>query len=161
MISYPIDSEVSMFNIKQRLSILIAGGLMLAMFAGPGAAHHSAAPFDFTKSVTIAGTVKSFRVANPHTRAVIAVTDAKGTRDVEYEGHSASNFYRAGYTRDALKSGDAVTINIAPRRDGGDGGFIMSFTTAKGLLVGFGGLAPSTGKPEAKAGDAKAEKATP
>jgi Family of unknown function (DUF6152) len=127
-----------------------ASALVIAGFADIGNAHHSAAPFDFTKSVTIEGTIKSFRVTNPHTRAIITVTDAKGTRDIEYEGHSASNFYRAGFTKDAAKYGEKITIAIAPRRDGGDGGFIMSFTTANGVHVGFGGLAPSTGKPDDK-----------
>jgi Family of unknown function (DUF6152) len=139
-----------MSRTMHKRSVLFAGGLMLWLQAGVGAAHHSAAPFDFTKSVRIQGTVKSFRVTNPHTRAVISVTDAKGTRDIEYEGHSASNFYRAGYTKDALKFGDKVTIAIAPRHDGGDGGFIMSFIIPGGLVVGFGGLAPSTGKPDEK-----------
>jgi hypothetical protein len=117
-------------------------------------AHHSAAQFDFTHMVTIQGTVKSFHVTNPHTAAVIEVTDAKGTRDVEYEGHSASNFYRAGYTKDAVKFGDHVAILIAPRRDGKDGGFINAFTTASGKVIGFGGLSPSTGKAEEKTPEA-------
>jgi Family of unknown function (DUF6152) len=144
-----------MFRILQNTPVLVAAGLLLGLHAGASVAHHSAAPFDFTKSVTIQGTVKSFRVTNPHTRAVISVTDAKGTRDIEYEGHSASNFYRAGYTNNALKFGDKVSIAIAPRRDGGDGGFIMSFTLGSGVVVGFGGLAPSTGKPDVTAKGAK------
>jgi hypothetical protein len=133
-----------------KLSVAIASGLIMLLQAGPSSAHHSAAPFDFSKAVTLQGTVKSFLVVNPHTRAVLSVSDAKGTRDIEFEGHSASNFYRAGYTRGAVLAGDRVTLTIAPRRDGGDGGFINSFTTASGQFVGFGGLAPSTGKPEAK-----------
>lgn len=111
-------------------------------------AHHSAAQFDFTNQVTLRGTIKSFRIMNPHTHALISVTDAKGTHDVDFEGHSASNFFRAGLTRDEMKTGDKITILIAPRRDGGEGGFIMAFTTAAGHTVGFGGLSPSTGKEE-------------
>jgi Family of unknown function (DUF6152) len=130
--------------------------LLSVLWASGAAAHHSAAQFDFTHMVTIQGTVKSFHVTNPHTAAVIEVTDAKGTRDVEYEGHSASNFYRAGYTKDAVKFGDHVAILIAPRRDGKDGGFINAFTTASGQVIGFGGLSPSTGKPDEKAPAAKA-----
>jgi Family of unknown function (DUF6152) len=124
---------------------------LLVLGASGAFAHHSAAQFDFTHMVTIQGMVKSFHVTNPHTAAVIEVTDAKGTRDVEYEGHSASNFYRAGYTKDAVKFGDHVSILIAPRRDGKDGGFISAFTTASGQVIGFGGLSPSTGKADEKA----------
>ena len=118
----------------------------LVLWATLAGAHHSAAQFDFGKQVTIEGVVKEFNVTNPHTEAVVAVTDAKGTRDVKYEGHSASHFYRAGYTRDMVKAGDKIAILIAPRHDGGDGGFIQAFTV-NGRTIGFGGLSPVTGKP--------------
>jgi hypothetical protein len=110
-------------------------------------AHHSAAPFDFTKNVTIEGTVKSFEVMNPHTHAVVTLADANGTRDIDFEGHSASNFYRAGYVKGAVQPGDHIQLLIAPRRDGKDGGFIVWFKTQKGLEVGFRRLAP-TGAPK-------------
>ena len=111
-------------------------------------AHHSAAPFDFTKTVTIEGTVKTFEVINPHTHAMVTLADANGTRDIDFEGHSASNFYRAGYVRGAVQPGDHIQLLIAPRRDGKDGGFIVWFKTQKGLEVGFRSLAP-TGAPKA------------
>ncbi len=111
-------------------------------------AHHSAAPFDFAKTVTIEGTVKTFEVMNPHTRALVTLADANGTRDIDFEGHSASNFYRAGYVKGAVQPGDHIQLLIAPRRDGRDGGFIVWFKTQKGLEVGFRSLAP-TGAPKA------------
>ncbi len=124
----------------------------LVLWALAAAAHHSAAQFDFGKRVTIEGVVKEFNVTNPHAEAVIEVSDAKGTRDIEFEGHSASHFYRAGYTRDMVKAGDKIAILIAPRRDGGDGGFIQAFTV-NGKTVGFGGLSPVTGKPVDRGSD--------
>ena len=118
----------------------------LALCATVVAAHHSAAQFDFSQRVTIEGIVKKFNVTNPHTWAVVEITDEKrGTRDAEYEGHSASHFYRAGFTRDMVKVGDKVAILIAPRKDGEDGGFIQAFT-ANGKTIGFGGLSPETGR---------------
>jgi len=122
--------------------------LTAAIGAIPARAHHSAAPFDFTKSATLTGTVKQFDVINPHTHAILTISDAKGTRDIGFEGHSASNFYRAGWRKGSVKAGDKITINFAPRRDGGDGGFIMQFKDASGKQVGFGGLSPSSGKQE-------------
>jgi hypothetical protein len=119
-----------------------------ALFASIAFAHHSAASFDFMKPVTVEGVVKRFDVVNPHTRAIITVTDAKGTRDVDFEGHSASNFFRAGYSRDSVKVGEHITILIAPRKDGGDGGFIVSFRTQSGQTIGFGNLVPSSGQPK-------------
>ena len=102
--------------------------------------------FDFAQRVTIEGVVKEFNVTNPHTWAVVEITDDKrGTRDAQYEGHSASHFYRAGYERGMLKPGDKIAILIAPRKDGEDGGFIQAFT-ANGKTIGFGGLSPETGR---------------
>jgi hypothetical protein len=118
----------------------------LALGATAVTAHHSAAQFDFGQRVTIEGVVKEFDVTNPHTSAIVEITDeARGTRDAEYEGHSASHFYRAGYTRGFVKPGDKIAILIAPRHDGEDGGFIQAFT-ANGKTIGFGGLSPETGE---------------
>lgn len=105
--------------------------------AVPAGAHHSAAMFDFRNTVTHSGTVKVVKVVNPHTHFIVTITDSKGTRDWDFEGHSASNFYRAGYVRGSVKVGDPITITIAPMRDGSDGGYIVSFVTAGGDKVGF------------------------
>lgn len=126
--------------------VVTACASVVALCAAVATAHHSAAQFDFGQRVTIEGVVKKFTVTNPHTWAVVEITDEKrGTRDAEYEGHSASHFYRAGFTRDMVKPGDKVAILIAPRRDGEDGGFIQAFT-ANGKTIGFGGLSPETGQ---------------
>ena len=126
--------------------VVAACSSALALFAAVAVAHHSAAQFDFAQRVTIEGVVKEFNVTNPHTWAVVELTDDKrGTRDAQYEGHSASHFYRAGYTRDMVKVGDKIAILIAPRKDGEDGGFIQAFTV-NGKTIGFGGLSPETGK---------------
>ena len=71
------------------------GAAALALCSTLALAHHSAAQFDFGQRVTIHGKVKEFNVTNPHTAAFVELSDAKGTRTVEYEGHSASHFYRA------------------------------------------------------------------
>jgi hypothetical protein len=139
-----------------RTLAIVLGAPALALSATVAGAHHSAAQFDFSQRVTIQGVVKEFNVTNPHTEAFVDVTDAKGTRTVQYEGHSASHFFRAGYTRDMVKAGDKVAILIAPRHDGKDGGFIQAFTV-NGKTVGFGGLSPETGKPAAGSAEAPAK----
>jgi hypothetical protein len=131
-------------NLKRIIGAAL--GSALALCAAVAMAHHSAAQFDFSQRVTIEGIVKDFNVTNPHTWATVEITDEKrGTRDAEYEGHSASHFYRAGYTRGLAKPGDKISILIAPRRDGEDGGFIQAFTV-NGKTIGFGGLSPETGR---------------
>ncbi len=71
-------------------------------------------------------------MANPHMRLILTVTDAKGTRDIEFEGHSLNNLYRAGWRPDLVKAGDKLSINIAPRKDGADGGYVVKVKTADG-----------------------------
>jgi len=117
----------------------------LGLWTIAAVAHHSAAQFDLTRFITIEGVVKLFVVKNPHTMAVIEVMDDKGTRDVEFEGHSASHFYRAGYTHDLVHAGDKIAILISPRKDAKDGGFLQAFTV-NGRTVGLFGMAPKTGK---------------
>lgn len=129
-----------------------AGASLLVLAAMNAAAHHSAAQFDFRQRVTVEGVIKEFNVKNPHTMAIVELSDEeRGTRDVEFEGHSASHFYRAGYERGMAKPGDRIAILIAPRGDGEDGGFIQAFTV-NGRTIGFGGLSPETGEPTSGAG---------
>ncbi|HTV80353.1 MAG TPA: DUF6152 family protein [Steroidobacteraceae bacterium] len=133
----------------RELLMLGIGTVALILGSSFSQAHHSAAQFDFRNQKMVEGTVKSFDVMNPHTRATVTLQDANGTRDVDFEGHSASNFYRAGYLKGAVNPGDHIQLLIAPRKDGSDGGFIVWFKTAKGLEVGFRSL-PPTGNPTDK-----------
>ncbi len=109
--------------------------LCVAMLALPfaAAAHHSAIRFDLTiRDRMVEGIVKEFEPANPHTKIVLTITDEKGTRDVEFEGHSRNNYYRGGWREGMVKVGDKITLNAAPTRDGSDGGYALGVTTADG-----------------------------
>ena len=89
-------------------------------------AHHSAAQFDLSiRDNHVPGIVKVFDAANPHTRIVLEITDEKGTRDVEFEGHSRNNYYRSGLRPGMVSVGDKVTLVAAPMRDGSDGGYVL------------------------------------
>ena len=128
--------------------LVAASCIMLVSIAMPVGAHHSAAQFDFRAPTTIKGTVKTIRPANPHLRLVMSVTDDKrGTRDIEYEGHSLNNFYRSGWRPDMVKVGDKIEVMIAPRKDGEDGGYVTGVRTAEGKVFG----APPTGAAQAEA----------
>jgi hypothetical protein len=121
---------------------MLTRALMVAVVVAWGtsvAAHHSAAQFDFGKPVQVSGVVKKFQAINPHMRLVLEVTDAKGKRDIEFEGHSTNNMYRAGYRNKMISVGDKITVTIAPLRDGSDGGYVTAAETAKGQRFGMGG----------------------
>ena len=102
----------------RRFRILVIALLLAVAAGGTLAAHHSAAQFDFSKSVAISGVVVKFIAINPHMQLVLRVSDAKGTRDVEFEGHSTNNMYRAGYRDKMIKVGDRITVYAAPLRSG-------------------------------------------
>ena len=117
--------------------LALTAGLAIISTA-PALAHHSAAMFDFRNTKTLEGTVKMVEVVNPHTHMLVTITDERGTRDWNFEGHSASNFYRGGYRRGSVQAGDPITVTIAPMRDGSDGGYIVSFITKDGDRVLLG-----------------------
>jgi hypothetical protein len=119
-----------------KASILLGVLATAALAAAPALAHHSAVQFDFTKSVATKGTVKKFDAINPHMRVVLAVIDAKGPHDIEFEGHSTNNMYRYGYRKGMVKPGDVITVNAAPLKNGMDGGYVVSAITADGKFFG-------------------------
>jgi hypothetical protein len=117
------------------ISALIAGAL-LAATAG---AHHSAVAFDFGKSVSYTGVVKSFAAINPHMRLVIELKNASGsgTHTVNFEGHSTNNMYRSGYRKGMVNVGDTITVNAAPFKDGTEGGYVISAKLSDGRFFGM------------------------
>jgi hypothetical protein len=117
-------------------SRLVIVAALLAIWGAGVSAHHSAGQFDFTKSASMSGVVKRFQAINPHMRLVLVVTDAKGSRDVAFEGHSTNNMYRAGYRDGMIKVGDKITVFVAPLRDGSEGGYVTAATIADGRRFG-------------------------
>ena len=119
-------------------TVSIVLGLVLLVSMGTSAlAHHSAAAQDFSKRVELQGVVKSWQIMNPHGKLVLQVTDAKGTRAIEFETHSRNNVYRSGYRDGMIKAGDKLKVFVAPNRNGSDGGYLVAFETAKGERVGL------------------------
>jgi hypothetical protein len=118
------------------LSITLGIALIISL-GTTAAAHHSAAAQDFSKRVELQGVVKSWQILNPHGKLVITVTDAKGTRSIEFETHSRNNVYRAGYRDGMIKAGDKIKVFVAPNRNGSDGGYLVAFETAAGDKVGL------------------------
>jgi uncharacterized protein DUF6152 len=119
-------------------NITIAGtaATLITFWTSVATAHHSAVQFDFGKSVAITGVVKKFEAINPHMRLVLEVTDEKGTREVELEGHSTNNMYRAGYRNGMIKYNDKITVFVAPLKSGAEGGYVTAAITASGTRFG-------------------------
>jgi hypothetical protein len=105
----------------------------------PARAHHSAIQYDFSRPVQISGVVTRFQAMNPHMRLTLRVSDAKGTREIAFEGHSTNNMYRGGYRDKMIQVGDTLTLTVAPLKDGSDGGYVTGGVTSKGDTFGLQG----------------------
>jgi hypothetical protein len=82
-------------------------------------AHHSFALFDRSKLVTLTGTVREWKWANPHTWLTVVVRKADGT-DEEWAlvGSSPNMMIRWGWNAADIKVGDKVMVDIHRARDG-------------------------------------------
>ena len=102
-------------------SALRAGGLLIALLVATGAAaHHSfAVHFVADKIVTVKGTVEEFTFRNPHGLLMLTAKDASGVEQHwRIETNSPNVLRRRGWSEDSIKSGDQVTVEGYPARDG-------------------------------------------
>jgi hypothetical protein len=100
--------------------VLLIGVSLLVAAALPVLAHHSfSAEFDAAKTITLKGTVTKVDWMNPHIWVYIDVKDDQGAvQKWQCEGGPPNSLTRNGWTRDALKSGDTVTIDGSLAKDG-------------------------------------------
>ena len=87
---------------------------------GAGKAHHSiSGEFDNTRQVTVEGTVKDYKLINPHTYIVVAVSGERGSEDWTLTFGPATKLIRgSGWDENTLKPGDRVTATGRPAREG-------------------------------------------
>ena len=93
--------------------------ILLAMAARPTFAHHAfAAEFDVKKPFEVNGVVNRVAWQNPHVYVFLDAKDQSG-KTVTYamECNSVNTLLHKGWTRDALKKGDAVTISAYGAKD--------------------------------------------
>jgi hypothetical protein len=112
------------------LASALAAPVLTLSAAGPAAAHHSFAMYDATKLVTITGTVKEFQWTNPH--AILWVyTDPKNGKPELWSfelSTSPGPLSRLGWTKNSLKPGDKVAVEMNPLHDGEHGGSLKKAT---------------------------------
>jgi len=127
-----------------RILLLAFGIAFAAGAAGPAYAHHSMAGFARDKTVTLTGTVKFFKWANPHSWIEMEVPNGKGGVDVwNIEMTSPGVLIRAGWKSTTLKPGDKVTIAAHPLMTGEPGGIFVSVTLADGQVMTDRALPPA------------------
>lgn len=96
-------------------------------------AHHSFAPMDLEKTVTLEGVISQFQWTNPHTWIEIDVHKEDGSVERwSVEANSPNQLTRQGWRRTDLAPGDHVTLVINPLRNGQPGGLYRKITLADG-----------------------------
>jgi hypothetical protein len=101
--------------------------------AGPVPAHHSAAMFDFTRCLTLSGTVRTLEWNFPHVWLWVTVPEEPQLSGVwGFESGSPSSLTHKGWSRTVLKSGDKVTVRFFPLKNGKQGGNMATVRMADG-----------------------------
>jgi Family of unknown function (DUF6152) len=94
---------------RSGLPALVA--VFLLVVSVPIFAHHGAASYDISKMITLKGTVTSIQWINPHAEIDMEVNDTTGrTQKYIVESVSPLGLSRNGWTKDALKPGDQITV---------------------------------------------------
>jgi len=101
-------------------------------------AHHSPAMFDFSKELTLTGTVRLFQWTNPHSYIQLVVEPDDGPeREWSLEMGTNVYLYNLGWRPSTVKAGDTLTVTVVPLRSGKLGaGLLVAAKTADGRTLG-------------------------
>ncbi len=118
-------------------AIVSSVALIAILHSAPALSHHSNSAYEVQKVITITGVVKEFRWSNPHTWLHVIVDDGQGGKvEWECEGRAPGILLRAGWTKNSLKPGDTVTVDMSPAKDGSKTSIIARVTKADGTILG-------------------------
>ena len=122
---------------RWKLPAAVAAAAML-LACLPLRAHHGNAAYDDKNPITIKGMVTEFDWVNPHAQIYLDVKDDKGnTVHWSVETYSPGKLVRAGWTKDIVKAGDVVSINLIPAKNGAPVGFLHKLTLPGGKELGL------------------------
>jgi hypothetical protein len=121
---------------RNRLVIVfaVAVGLLISV---PLAAHHTASTLYIEKTVTLKGTVKTWRWSNPHCLLTFDVKGEDG-QVVQWLGETQApnTAYTEGYRATSFKPGDEITVTVRPAANGHPYGLLTQAVLADGTKVG-------------------------
>ena len=122
---------------RNRLRSLLISAAIVVTAAATLLAHHSVpGQFDVSKPMTLKGVISKIDWINPHIYVHLDVKEPDGTTNTwALATLPTAMMRRAGITKDSLqgKSGEEVTINAVPARDGSKHlGWINKITYADG-----------------------------
>lgn len=122
---------------KYQLKLLIASAAVLVLGI-PLWAHHGNAAYDNDNPITIRGTVTEFSWTNPHVQIYLDVKSDKGeVVHWSVETYSPGKLVRAGWSKESVKVGDVVSINLIPAKSGAPVGFLHKLVLSDGKELGL------------------------
>jgi len=117
---------------RQLLRTMIFG--LFSIRAATG--HHGAAGYDMESLVTLKASVTNFRWANPHAVIEFEVDETAGG-NVQWMAETAAPVMltRAGWDKNALTSGEKVSIIGHPAKNGSHTMILQSITKSDGRVL--------------------------
>jgi hypothetical protein len=126
--------------VKAKFTPIVLLAAVLA-FAGSAFAHHGSASYSLQPSTLKNVTVTKVNWGNPHTLLSFDMKNDKG--EVEHwvaEANAASAINSTGWTKDAIKHGDTLTVVLYPAKNGKTVGRVGKVVLADGREFGDGSL---------------------
>jgi Family of unknown function (DUF6152) len=121
-------------NQKLLTVVVLTAGLLavsVSVFA-----HHGVAGYDMTKTVTLHGTVTKFDWSNPH---IVVHMDAKNTngevQNWTIELAAPTHMSRIGWTKNVMKTGDEIIVDVHPAQNGAPVGISGTVTFQLKIVV--------------------------
>ncbi len=117
------------------MSLVLAGALLCAR---PAHSHHSNVAYEVTKVITVTGVVKDFQWVNPSARGctwLLAIEEGPERWSGRPWLSSPSVLLRAGWTRARSRSGETVTVDMSPAKNGTFTAIIARVTKADGTIL--------------------------
>jgi Family of unknown function (DUF6152) len=119
---------------NKHIVILFALGLLFTV--APLFAHHGNSNFDTDKKLVLKASVTEWVWANPHCWLKFDTTDDKG--NVAHwiaETSNPADMTNLGWSRQAFKPGDRVTVTLQPVKNGAPIGRVMQVVLANGQTL--------------------------
>jgi len=128
----------------RRTPVLVS--VALALLAATAArAHHSFAMYENEHQIKLKGKVTNFQWTNPHVYidldGVDVNSDKKETKSWVIECANPGILNRVGWKFNMIKTGDELTVIVAPMRSGEPGALLKEVTLPDGRVFTNGGPA--------------------